>query len=365
MTLLDTGRVDLLASDAHGVKRRRIHLAEAASLLERRFGSGLVEEPTERAPRALLAGTRLHTSPRERRRVADRGGLELGDRGLHGPMFEALVGDGVPGDRIVVVDNGSRDDSFARLRERFPRSIVLRLEENVGYARAMNHGARALEGESYLLANSDAFLHRPGSVAAMLAALADERVGVVAPRVLNEDLTLQPTVMPTNSPGVALVRASGLSRLIPNRWQPHWSTHWDHSSSREIRGADGAVLLVRAGDLAAARGVRRTDAHVRGGPRPCWRARKLGWRIWFARDAEFVHLGAGATRRHWGSPERAELIGESESGMIARNLPGLSAKLTIALLDGPRGSGRRLPSAPPPRGRRVAAGALRGYRIRR
>lgn len=63
LTLLDTGRVDLLASDAHGVKRRRIHLAEAASLLERRLGSGLVEELTERAPRELLAGARLHTSP--------------------------------------------------------------------------------------------------------------------------------------------------------------------------------------------------------------------------------------------------------------------------------------------------------------
>ena len=279
---------------------------------------------------------------------------------------EVLVGDGVPGDRIVVVDNGSRDDSFARLRERFPRSIVLRLEENVGYARAMNHGARALEGESYLLANSDAFLHRPGSVAAMLAAFADERVGVVAPRVLNEDLTLQPTVMPTNSPGVALMRASGLSRLIPNRWQPRWSTHWDHSSSREIRGADGAVLLVRAETWRQLEGFDERMRMYAEDLDLCWRARKLGWRIWFARDAEFVHLGAGATRRHWGSPERAELIGESESGMIARNLPGLSAKLTIALIRA--GLAARVVAFRLLRRPEAAAslrGALRGYRIRR
>ena len=279
---------------------------------------------------------------------------------------EALVGDGVPGDRIVVVDNGSQDDSFARLRERFPRSIVLRLEENVGYARAMNHGARALEGESYLLANSDAFLHRPGSVAAMLAALGDERVGVVAPRVLNEDLTLQPTVMPTNSPGVALVRASGLSRLIPNRWQPRWSTHWDHSSSREIRGADGAVLLVRGETWRQLEGFDERMRMYAEDLDLCWRARKLGWRIWFARDAEFVHLGAGATRRHWGSPERAELIGESESGMIARNLPRLSAKLTIALIRA--GLAARVVAFRlllRPEAAASLRGALRGYRIRR
>jgi N-acetylglucosaminyl-diphospho-decaprenol L-rhamnosyltransferase len=129
---------------------------------------------------------------------------------------DALVGDGVPARRIVIVDNGSRDDSFDRLSERFTDALVLRLEENVGYARAMNHGARALPGSAYLLLNSDAFLHRRESVAAMLAALADETVGIVVPRLLNEDLTLQPTVMPTNSPAVALARASGLRRLIPN-----------------------------------------------------------------------------------------------------------------------------------------------------
>lgn len=275
----------------------------------------------------------------------------------------ALVGDGVPEGRIVVVDNGSGDDSYERLREELPRSLVLRLDENVGYARAMNHGAAALEGESYLLMNSDAFLHRPGSIGAMLAALAAEQVGVVAPRILNEDLTLQPTVMPTNSPAVALVRASGLSRLVPNRWQPRWSTHWDHSTSREIHGADGAVLLVRG---EAWRGLGGFDERMRMYAEDldlCWRARKLGWRIWFVREAEFVHLGAGATRRHWGSPERAELIGRSESRMIGRNLPGLSAKLTIGFIRA--GLAVRV-VAFRALGRREAAaslrGALRGYK---
>lgn len=276
---------------------------------------------------------------------------------------EALIGDGVPEDRIVVVDNGSRDDSFERLRDRFPRSVVLRLEENVGYARAMNRGAEALEGESYLLMNSDAFVHRQGSIRALLDPLADERVGVVAPRVLNEDLTVQPTVMPTNSPAVALVRASGLSRLIPNRWQPRWSTHWDHSASREIQGADGAVLLVRGETWRELGGFDERMRMYAEDLDLCWRARKLGWRVWFIREAEFVHLGAGATRRHWGSPERAELIGRSESGMIARNLPGLSAKLTIAFIRA--GLAARV-VAFRLLGRREAAaslrGALRGYK---
>lgn len=55
--LVDTGRASLLGSDAHGTKRRRPHLREACDLVERRLGSGVVAELTERAPAALLDGT--------------------------------------------------------------------------------------------------------------------------------------------------------------------------------------------------------------------------------------------------------------------------------------------------------------------
>ena len=92
-----------------------------------------------------------------------------------------------------------------------------------------------LTGDAYLFLNNDAFVEKPGSVAALLACLDDEEVGVAAPRVVNQDLTLQPTVVPTSSPLVELVRASGLSRFLPNGVQPNWSTHWDHAEARECR----------------------------------------------------------------------------------------------------------------------------------
>ena len=50
-----------------------------------------------------------------------------------------------------------------------------------------------------------------------------------------------------------------MSWLIPNRWQPRWSTHWDHSSSREIEAAIGAVMLVSAEAWEATGGIRETS----------------------------------------------------------------------------------------------------------
>jgi protein-tyrosine phosphatase len=52
--LVDTGRADLLGSDAHGASRRRPHLREACDLIDQRLGPEVVAELTERRPKAVL-----------------------------------------------------------------------------------------------------------------------------------------------------------------------------------------------------------------------------------------------------------------------------------------------------------------------
>ena len=54
--LVDTGRVDLLASDAHGARRRRPHLGEVAALVASRLGDAVAEELTVRKPQLVLDG---------------------------------------------------------------------------------------------------------------------------------------------------------------------------------------------------------------------------------------------------------------------------------------------------------------------
>lgn len=54
--LVKTGRADLLASDAHGVRSRRPHLSEAADLIAGRLSPSVVAELTERKPALVLEG---------------------------------------------------------------------------------------------------------------------------------------------------------------------------------------------------------------------------------------------------------------------------------------------------------------------
>lgn len=270
----------------------------------------------------------------------------------------ALVDDGVPPEHIVIVDNGSHDNSVERLAANHPSSIHVALPKNVGYARAANEGARALRSEVYAFVNNDAFVHRPGSTALLVETATTDRIGIAVPRLLNEDLSLQQSVVPLTSPANALVRATGLSRFIPNRWQPDWSTHWDHSYSRDIQCVAGAMMVVRGelwdqvGGFTSKTAMYGDELHL------FWRARELGWRARFVAEAEFVHLGNASASQDWTSIDRAEAMGTAEAVALRHLMPPNRARLTVAFIAA--GLLARLPVFAALRNRAAVAG-IRAY----
>jgi GT2 family glycosyltransferase len=245
---------------------------------------------------------------------------------------EALVADGLVRERIVVVDNASGDGSAERLRSALPGVHVLEIEANVGFARGNNRGAAELPGEAFLFVNSDAFVHRPGSVARLVDALDDPSVGISVPRLVNEDGTLQPSVVPISTPLPELVRASGVSRLLPNGLQPRLGTRWDHSQTRRVDAAIGAVLLVRGSTWAALEGFDEQRFMYAEDHDLFRRAAEGGWSAMFVSDAEFVHLGGASSEQRWSDPGRAEQVACAEAAMVRDHLGAFRAALTIGLM---------------------------------
>jgi hypothetical protein len=245
----------------------------------------------------------------------------------------ALRRDGVRAERIVIVDNASCDDSLDRFAAGAEGSIVLAMATNVGFAAANNAGARALPAsQAYLIINSDAFVHRPGAVSRLMAALEDPAVGIAVPRLLNPDLTLQPSVAPLSAPLPELVRASGLSRWVPNRLQPSLSTHWDHASSRRIQAAVGPVLLVRASTWEQLGGFDERLYMYAEDLDLFRRASQLGWQAQFVAAAEFVHLGGASAQGRWTAVARAERVARAEAQTIVTHLSPGRARLTLSLM---------------------------------
>lgn len=90
--------------------------------------------------------------------------------GLLRQCLEALRAQRLPPDRVIVVDNDSRDDSLARARGVLDGAQVIALGNNVGFARANNIAAAAAgDVDALALLNPDAFPD-PSWLAALVAA---------------------------------------------------------------------------------------------------------------------------------------------------------------------------------------------------
>jgi GT2 family glycosyltransferase len=87
--------------------------------------------------------------------------------------------------QVIVVDNGSTDDSVAWLRAEHPDVLVIVLGWNTGFANAANAGVRAAAGEFVALVNSDVQL-APDWLERVARTLgADPGVAAVATKILS------------------------------------------------------------------------------------------------------------------------------------------------------------------------------------
>lgn len=74
------------------------------------------------------------------------------------------------GFEVIVVDNGSEDDSVAYVRKQHSAVRVVALDRNIGFAGGVNEGMRAATGEFVALMNNDLEL-KPDCLAELVAAM--------------------------------------------------------------------------------------------------------------------------------------------------------------------------------------------------
>jgi len=99
---------------------------------------------------------------------------------------------------IIVVDNGSTDGSVAAIRNfKFQISnfklIIIENDENLGYSKANNQGMEKAKGKYILLLNSDTIVKRGALGKLLNFAKRQKNTGVVGPKLLNKNGSLQPS----------------------------------------------------------------------------------------------------------------------------------------------------------------------------
>jgi N-acetylglucosaminyl-diphospho-decaprenol L-rhamnosyltransferase len=212
----------------------------------------------------------------------------------------------------VVVDHGSADATLELIRERFPQVRVVE-QENRGLAAGWNRGMRETSAPFVLVLNSDAWLI--DDAAARLAGFAGdhERAGFVAPRLLNPDGTLQPSVRAFPTPWRLATEYLFLRKLAPRSraLNAFYGAGFRHDQPREIDFAKAAGFLLRRAAFDEV-GPFDEDFFLFSEETDwCYRARAAGWRSYFYPGAEVVHVGGASWRR-----ESATLFREQVRGHL-------------------------------------------------
>ena len=198
---------------------------------------------------------------------------------------------------VVVVDNASTDGSAAAVRAAYPAARVLESPANQGFSAANNAGIRASSAPQVLVLNSDAEL-TPGALET-LSGLLDARpdVGVVGPRTVNPDGSVQLSFGPDLTPLSEWRQRSLVLGLRARRPEALREAEQRASREHEPDWVSGSCFLARRAALEAIGGfdegffLYEEDADL------CRRLRGAGWRVLYTPAAEVRHaLGQSMAR---------------------------------------------------------------------
>jgi GT2 family glycosyltransferase len=203
---------------------------------------------------------------------------------------------------VIVVDNGSTDDSVQRVREAYPKVVVIEAGRNLGFAAANNRAFEKASGRSLLLVNTDALLEKDCASKLLTLMEGDSRIGMAGPQLLNDDGSPQTSFEAVPTLATEILNRSLLKRLLPKRYPSKGRVF---TGPEPVEALIGAVMMIRRDALDELHGfdedyfffLEETDLAVR--------MRKACWKVFHEPAARAVHL-QGATAKTYQAASRIE-----------------------------------------------------------
>lgn len=189
---------------------------------------------------------------------------------------------------IIVVDNGSSDDTVGEIARRFPGVRVICNDRNLGVAAARNIGLRAASGRNLMILDNDT-VATPDAIRRLSDYLDNHpQTGLVAPRLTDMEGITQASFKPFPGLGVKIrnfFRGKGstsYATVIPDKpIHPFYVI--------------GAAQMFRRSDYERIGGI---DEHIFYGPEDadfCMSIRDLGLNITYLPDVVIIHDWQRAT----------------------------------------------------------------------
>jgi len=207
--------------------------------------------------------------------------------------------------RVIVVDNGSSDGSLEAVRQQYLEVIIVRNEQNQGFARAVNQGLKTADNCDYhLILNSDARLADDYLKKAIGFLETHPGCAMVTGQLLNPDGSRQNSF--DNFPSLwSETFGKGLLRIISPRKYP--SKKQSYTEPIEVESVIGAAMLVRQKAIEDIGLLDEDYFFFLEETDWCYRMKQKGWSIYFVPEALAYHL-QGETKKLVLIPAKIEYL---------------------------------------------------------
>ncbi|MBI3255880.1 MAG: glycosyltransferase family 2 protein [Candidatus Andersenbacteria bacterium] len=212
---------------------------------------------------------------------------------LTAALVESLLKDDLPkGTEIIVVDNGSGDESVSFLRSDYPEIMVIDNRENKGLAAGVNAGLAIARGQHYLVLNPD-MIALPGAVATLTSFMdGHSDVGMAAGKLISPNGKLQYSCYRYYKPMTIVYRRTPLGRTAQGKATiaQFLMKDFDHKEVRDVDWLMGACLMARREVVKKIGGMDEQFFLYFEDVDWCRRVWEAGWRVTYVPQAMFSHF---------------------------------------------------------------------------
>jgi GT2 family glycosyltransferase len=192
---------------------------------------------------------------------------------------------------VFVVDNASADGSVEMVREKFPQVNLIASSENLGFARGNNLAIQKAHGRYILLLNPDTEILENALSKMVHFMDTHPECGIAGCKLLNPDLTLQPSVRAFPSFASQVLILLKLHHLFPHsKAIYHYLKYdFDYEKTQEVDQVMGAFMIIRR-EVIKKIGLLDENFWIWFEEVDfCKRAKEAGFKVLYTPDAKIIH----------------------------------------------------------------------------
>jgi GT2 family glycosyltransferase len=198
---------------------------------------------------------------------------------------------------IILVDNASTDQTIQIVKNSLnslTRNLNVNIEyienkENLGFAKANNQGVKEAKGKYILFLNSDIIV-QDNAIDNLLEYYRqnENQTHFLGGKLFNKDMTPQPSCGPFYSLPVVF----GALFLKGDYWG---LTRYSPNQTKEVDWISGACILTKKEYFEKLNGFDENIFMYMDEIDLLYRAKKIGYRVYFYPESKFIHLGSASS----------------------------------------------------------------------